>query len=343
MTDINPDINPDKNNIIDNINENLPQELLESISTDKVETKKIDERKCAPGIKFESGSCITLPVLIEMVNAYNKVNENKIKTNTRAQTLYPKKYKKYLLKKINERYKNVCDGQLCWMQQDFIKQMNEFMRQELEKYTLRPLGPEGKFEWLNTININNVMEQYEKVHKDFKFLGAIPIDFQEINLEGVADINFDEYYNKNITKFGVIFNLDEHWQSGSHWVGMYADIKKGQVYFYDSYGTPAVERILNFMKKFDTYHQNKFDKKCDVQRNTTRHQYENSECGVYSINFIIQLLGGKKMNDIINIKVKDKVINKLRNKLFRNVNFKSKKNDSPNSIFVEENLLSQLF
>ena len=337
------DINIDKNNINENINEDLPQEILESISTEKVETKKIDERKCAPGIKFEAGSCITLSVLVEMVNAYNKVNEDKIKTNTRAQILYPKKYKKYLLKKINDRYKNVCDGQLCWMQQDFIKYMNEFMRTELEKYTLRPLGPDGKFEWLNTININDVMEQYEKVNKDFKFLGAIPIDFQEINLEGVADINLDEYYNKNITKFGVVFNLDEHWQSGSHWVGMYADIKKGQVYFYDSYGTSANKRIIKFMEKFDKFHRNKFDKKCDVRHNTTRHQYENSECGVYSLNFIIQLLGGKKMDYIINTKVKDKVINKLRNKLFRNVNFKSKKNDSPDSIFVEENLLSQLF
>ena len=327
-------------NITDN-NDAGMEDFIESISTEKVETKKIEERKCAPGIKFDAGSCITLPVLVEMIDAYNKVNENKIKTNKRAQVLYPKKYKKYLLKKIQDRYKNVCDGQLCWIKQDFIKQMNEFMRLELEKYTLRPEGPEGRFEWLNTININEVMEQYEKIYKDFKFLGAVPIDFQEINLEGIADINLHDYYNKNIIKFGIVFNLDESWQAGSHWVAMYADIKKGQVYYYDSYGTPAEQRIKKFMKKFDTYYKEKYNKKCDVDENPTRHQYENSECGVYSINFILQLLSGKNMSYITDNKIKDKVVNKLRKKIFRNANFKTK--DSQNSEVDAENLLAGLF
>lgn len=329
----------DINNIIDDNNED---ESIESVNTAEVETKKIDERKCAPGVKFEAGSCITLSVLIEMVNAYNKVNTKKIKLNNRAQILYPKKYKKYLLKKIKDRYENVCDGQICWMQQDFIKQMNEFMRQELEKYTLRPLGPDGRFEWLNTININEVMGQYEKIYKDFKFLGAVPIDFQEINLEGVADLNLDDYYNRGITKFGIVFNLDASWQTGSHWVAVYGDTKNGYIYFYDSYGTRPVENIANFMKKFDDFYINKFNKKIEMDHNNTRHQYENSECGVYSINFILQLLNGKQISYIKDVKVKDKVINKLRKKIFRNANFKIH-SESPDSLIAGENLLSGLF
>ena len=324
--------------IDDNIN---LEEIIESISTDKVETKKIEERKCAPGIKFEAGSCITLPVLIEMAHAYNKVNNKKIKINERAQIMYPTKYKKYLLKKIKDRYNNVCDGQLCWMEQDFIKHMNEFMRLELEKYTLRPSGPEGRFEWLNTININEVMEQYEKIYKDFKFLGAVPIDFQEINLDGIANLDLDDYYNKNITKIGIIFNLDESWQSGSHWVASYGDIKKGQIYFYDSYGTAPEGRISKYMKKFDDFYRKKFNKKIEMAYNTTRHQYQNSECGVYSINFILQLLNGKSMSFITDVKIKDRVINKLRKKIFRNANFKTK-SDTKHDEMESENLLSLL-
>jgi hypothetical protein len=330
MTDIN-------NNIIDN---NIDVSI-ESIDTEEVATKKIEERKCAPGIKFEAGSCITLPVLVEMINAYNKVNTNKIKLNDRAQLMHPPKYKKYLLKKIKDRYENVCDGQLCWMQQDFIKHMNEFMRIELEKYTLRPLGPEGRFEWLNTININEVMEQYQKIYKDYKFLGAVPIDFQEINLEGVADLDLDDCYNRGIKKIGIVFNLDASWQSGSHWVAAYGDIKKGYIYFYDSYGTSPVENIVKFMKKFDDFYKKKFNKKIDMKHNTTRHQYENSECGVYSINFILQLLNGKSMSYITDVKIKDKVINKLRKKIFRNVNFKTR-SDSPDRLVEEKNLLNEL-
>ena len=323
-----------------NIDKNLDT-LIISIDTDEIETKKIDERKCAPGIKFEAGSCITLPVLIEMANAYNIVNTNKIKLNERVQFLFPIKYKKYLLKKIKDRYANVCDSQLCWIQQDFIKHMNQFMKEELEKYTLRPIGPTGRFDWLDTININEVMSQYEKKFKDFNFLGAVGIDFQEINLENIANLNLEDLYNKNITKIGIVFNFDESWQAGSHWVAVYGDTKKGFIYYYDSYGTPAPEKIIIFMKKFDDFYIKKFNKKIELKYNTTRHQYEYSECGVYSINFILQLLHGKKISYITDIKIKDKVINKLRKKIFRNVNFKTKL-DPSNSDIKAEKLLEEL-
>ena len=297
---------------------------IDSISTDKIKTKKYDEQRCAPGKPFESGSCIVLQVLVEMVNAYNKVNKNKIKTSCRREILKPKKYKKYLLHEINNRFKNVCDGQLCWTQQDFIKHMDEFMKAELEKYTFRPLGPDGRFEWLNTINIDEVMNQYEMNIKDFSFLGAVPMDFQKINLKGVADLNIENEYKDGIKKFGIIFNLDESWQSGSHWTAAYADVEKGKVYYFDSYGTPPEERVVKLLNKFCVYYESKNrGNRCKLRYNKIRHQYENSECGVYSINFILELLNGTDFNELCNTKLKDREVNKLRKKIFRNPNFKS--------------------
>ena len=323
----------------DNVN-NKGDDDIESIDTDQVETKIIEERKCAPGIKFESGSCITLLVLIEMVNAYNKVNTPQIKLYPKAQILNPIKYKKYLLKKIKERFENVCTGQICWMQQDFIKHMNEFIQLELEKFTLRPEGPSGRFEWLNTININEVMYQYEKIYKHFKFLGTIPMDFQEINLEGFADIDLNDLYNKQMTQLGVVFNLDNSTQSGSHWVALYADIKKGRIYYFDSYGLPQEKRVTAFMNKIKIFCEQKKEIKCDLRSNTHRHQYENSECGVYSIHFILQLLKGKNFDDITKLRIKDKVVNKLRKLLFRNANFKTNpiESNSPNTLKQEKNI-----
>jgi hypothetical protein len=297
---------------------------IDSISTDKIKTKKYDEQRCAPGKSFDSGSCIVLPVLVEMINAYNKVNKNKIKTSCKREILKPKKYKKYLLREINNRFKNVCDGQLCWTQQDFIKHMDEFMKAELEKFTFRPLGPDGRFEWLNTINIDEVMNQYEMNIKDFSFLGAVPMDFQKINLQGVADLNIDNEYKQNIKKFGIIFNIDESWQSGSHWTAAYADIDKGQVYYFDSYGTPPEERVVKLLNKFCVYFESKNrGNRCKLRYNKVRHQYENSECGVYSINFILELLNGKDFDELCNKKLKDREVNKLRKKIFRNTNFKT--------------------
>lgn len=297
---------------------------IDSISTDKIITKKYDEQRCAPGKPFESGSCIVLPVLVEMVNAYNKVNKNKIKTSCRKEILKPKRYKKYLLCEINNRFKNVCDGQLCWTQQDFIKHMDEFMKAQLEKYTFRPLGPEGRFEWLNTVNIDEVMNQYEMDIKDFLFLGAVPMDFQKINLKGVADLNIEKEYKEGIKKFGIIFNLDESWQSGSHWTSAYADIEKGKVYYFDSYGTPPEERVVKLLNKFCVYYESKNKgNRCKLRYNKVRHQYENSECGVYSINFILELLKDRDFDELCNTKLKDREVNKLRKKIFRNSNFKT--------------------
>lgn len=295
---------------------------IDSISTDKVKTKKFDEQRCAPGKEFESGSCIVLPVLVEMARAYNKVNKDKIKLSCKKEAFKPNKYKKYLLREINNRYKNVCDGQLCWSKQDFIKQMDEFIKLELEKFTFRPVGPEGRFEWLNTVNIDEVMGQYEMNIKDFFFLGAVPMDFQKINLKGVADLDINKEMKEGIRRFGIIFNLDESWQSGSHWTAGYADLEKGNVYYYDSYGSPPEPRVVKLLNKFCTHFEsNNPGKRCKVRYNKIRHQFENSECGVYSINFILELLNGRHFDDICNSKLKDREVNKLRKKIFRNTKF----------------------
>jgi hypothetical protein len=244
-----------------------------------------------------------------------------IKLSCKKETLHPRKYKKYLLKKIGERLKK-CNSQICWTQQDFIKKMNEEMRIQLEKFTLRPEGPNGRFEWLNTININEVMDQHEIVHKDFLFLGAVPMDFHEIKQEGVYDLNFNKTKQDGITKFGIVFNLDNHNQSGSHWVAAYADMENGQVYYFDSYGTRPEKRVTDFMSKLSKHYEASYPgKKCDVRHTKTRHQRENSECGVYSINFILELLGGKTIDEIENNVIPDKEVNKLRTKIFRNVEF----------------------
>ncbi len=292
---------------------------VESVRTDDIATKIKEEQKCAPGKKFEAGSCITLEVLISMANAYNEVHDNKIKLSCRNETLHPRRYKKYLLKKIGDKYKNTCDSQLCWTQQQFIKKMNDVMRAELEKFTLRPMGPNGRFEWLNTININETMEQHQSVYKDFLFLGAVPMDFEQIKYPIVSELNLDEAKGKGKTKFGIIFNLDEHWQSGSHWVACFADIVNGHVYYFDSYGTHPEKRVSALMEKFSNYYSSS-GKKCKVRYNKIQNQFKNSECGVYSINFILQMLEGKTFDYIEKNPISDDEINKLREKIFRNVN-----------------------
>ena len=60
------------------------------------------------------------------------------------------------------------------------------------------------------------------------------------------------------------------------------------------------------------------DSEIDVRFNKIQHQFKNTECGVYSMNFIIRLLNGETFDDIVNNITKDDEMNACRKEYFRN-------------------------
>ena len=48
-----------------------------------------------------------------------------------------------------------------------------------------------------------------------------------------------------------------------------------------------------------------------------QHQYGNTECGVYSMNYIIESLKGKKLYQINKKRIPDKIMNNMRAHLYR--------------------------
>ena len=69
---------------------------------------------------------------------------------------------------------------------------------------------------MNNFDIERIMSAYVKSLKcnDFIFIGAVPIDFADLNLP-INDTKYDDLYEKGINKFGIVFNLDEHYKPGS--------------------------------------------------------------------------------------------------------------------------------
>ena len=157
-------------------------------------------------------------------------------------------------------------------------------------------------------------------------------------LDELKEIN-DKIYP--IKRIAIVPNMDEHWKGGSHWVAIYADLEKGNAYFFDSYGTHPEVRLREFFKLFgewkyfkdnnkkldisvDDYltknnkKQNEIEKKYDIRYNTTRNQYLFSECGVYSMNFIIRLLNGKTLDEIMASPIPDNQVNQCRELYFNN-------------------------
>ena len=53
-----------------------------------------------------------------------------------------------------------------------------------------------------------------------------------------------------------------------------------------------------------------------VDHNKIRHQYKNSECGVYSIRFIVKMVKGANFDKLCKNKVPDDKVNKCRSVYF---------------------------
>lgn len=285
----------------------------------------IDEhdKRCAPAIEFDGASCITLSLLIAMAHAYNvdASDSDKIKLDARLDMLHPVQYKKILLTQLNSRMGDKCTTQKCWTQQDFMTRMEAKGREELEKYTFRPDGPKKKTEWLSNIDIEKVISQYEKADKNFKFLGAVPIDFDDLSYLPIKNLNYMNLYNDGKYKIAIVFNLDRHDQSGSHWVSMYTDLKAGQLYFFDSLGKRPVLRIRKLLRRIYNFMTEKLGKKnIQIGYNTSPHQFDDTECGVYSIHFIDNMLAGKSFEEVAGHKINDAEMNKYRNVFFSNTN-----------------------
>jgi len=289
-----------------------------------------DDTRCAPNIKYTDGSCFSLDQLIRISESYNKNNTDKIIISNN---------KLELVKQLNNKLSKTCSTQTCWLKLDFIKALED---DEINEYTLRPKGPKGQYEWLSTVHINDVIAQYHNKYEDFLFLGAVPYDFEDLTLLELHNINFNELIHDNKVKIGLVINLDEHYKSGSHWVALYTDLLQGHVYYFDSYGIKPKKRIKKFITKIVKFlYKKKYNKVLDINKylkndsenikilekklknfdirfNQVRHQFKNSECGVYSINFILRLAKGESFDSITNNITDDDDINKCREVYFVN-------------------------
>ena len=301
------------------------------------------DTKCAPSKKYTDGSCFTIDVLKKIAQNYNNKNKNnKINLNLT---------KTGLVKELETRLYDKCSDQTCWLRLDIVK---ELQNPEILNNTFKPKGPSGQYDWLSTKHIDAVITQYHSIYKDFVFLGTVPVDFDDLPVLGIRNLNFDTLQANGKTKIVLIINLDEHWKDGSHWVALYMDIKKNQIYYFDSVGTEPPKRIRKFInritkylyskkyninlpindvisefKKINTSTINKNTKthlnnllngQFDIKYNQIQHQFKNSECGVYSMNFILNLVKGNSFEYVVNNIILDEEMNDMRKEFFRNVN-----------------------
>jgi len=287
------------------------------------------DKICAPARKFEYSSCMNVQELETIARAWNSAHPNLPKKQIKlyksgagsgSNNFNTDKYKLYLLSQCYEKI-NECDTQLCWTQHNkVVHNLDPNMHNILAHQVWAPVGPYGynNFTWLNTLDINRVLHQYELVFPHFKFLGALPNDFDNLPLLGIRNLNYKALLDKQKTQLGFVFNLDTSQQTGSHWVAAYANLLKGQVYYYDSFAVRPTKEVNKLLNRICDFCKTELNIQESVpEYNRIRHQYGESECGVFSIEFIHKLLQGITFEKYCKSKPNDAKINKLRTKFFR--------------------------
>lgn len=192
---------------------------------------------------------------------------------------------------------------------------------------LRPEQPvkwqEDPDMWLDSVNIENVMRQYEEAFPAFEFMGPFPIDFaapdpyntsggeKKCLIKEICNLRVEQALKEGTKSIGIIYNLDPHFKDGSHWVANYIDIPRHKCYYFDSYGYEPPKQIATFMKWLTTQ-----DPSMKLMYNARRFQLQGSECGMYSMYFIIRMLAGDEFRPFCRRQPRDSVMLDLRDWLF---------------------------
>ena len=263
-----------------------------------------------------SHSCFAIDSLRKIADKWNSSHPDKHIAYTDTTT------GNELWNNINRMMSSKCNNEVCWVRQEFLK--GTPLSTKLLK-NFKPIMPKSwnanKYQWLNTLDIRDVMNQYEVVYQDFDFIGPVPMDFDTVLgfgqcvINELCKINLSKLIDKGKKKLGVVFNLDKHTQTGSHWVAMYLDYDIGDIYYWDSYGSKPGTEITKLMNRLKEQ-SSKLGKTLTVKINTQRHQYKNSECGVYCIYFITSLLAGEKFESITKNIINDDKMNAKRSEYF---------------------------
>ena len=269
---------------------------------------------CAPG-RRKDNTCFSHNALKELARAYNKKHKAQINLNQSKNKLW---------KDIRSNVGTKCNNEVCWTTLDFIKELDYKIKAELKNHTFLPIIPKGKHEWLSTTDIDYVIEQFEELQPQFKYMSSYPIDFARTDINSLLQLkpsDIIKQYKRNKKTFGIVFNTDKHTCAGKHWIAMFIDTKSKTIEFFDSYGHNPPKEIQTFMNKLQKEFKDKLNLKMKLRVNRKRHQFKNSECGVYSIHFVVQRLLGNSFDQVVNDIIDDDTMNGNRNVYFRPSNY----------------------
>lgn len=284
----------------------------------KTRKNKLKKLQCGPEGNSKKYTCIRDESICKLKTLWNKRHpDNKIKNTSIRKTWGA----------LKKKLRNVCDKESCWLKQKFAK---KGMGKELN-VAFAPQSPEkwkkNPNEWLSSTDIIAVMKQYERKYKCFEFIGPSPIDYDTHKMYGecvweeLCHFDLKKEISNGKKKIGIIFNLDPHYKGGSHWVSLFINITKGTIFYFDSVGKTIPPQIKKFVKEVQRQglhlnNQEPIHFKYD-ENHPQEHQQGDTECGIYSLYFIIHVLEDKHNEEYFKTHViTDKCVEKFRKVYF---------------------------
>jgi len=196
---------------------------------------------------------------------------------------------------LKRNYEDTCDKETCWIRT--MSKGTKWERELLSNYA--PYAPQSwkkkPNEWLSSVDIYKVMNQYMHTYPEFQFIGPSPIDWK-VKIHNMCvweELCKFDLAKTDKRKFGIVFNTDPHYLGGSHWISLWIDVDAHIIFFFDSVGTAAPQGVMDFVKVVQNQSRKKygsafmFDSNIDME-----HQKSNTECGMYSLYCLIGLLEG---------------------------------------------------
>ena len=288
----------------------------ESESTDSDLDKTFKKLSCAP-TQEKDFTCYTTNAIIKLRDSWNSRHPDALISSNDVKEIW---------ESLKAGFGSVCNKESCWMRQLFNEGASA--TKDLFNY-FAPESPKtwnkNPNEWLSSVDITKVMKQYEDAFPFFEFIGPSPIDFDKTPkgepscvYEELCNFDIKTYLNpaNNKNKIGIIFNTDPHYLSGSHWISLFINIKQQFIFFFDSTGDPPSKEINKFAKKIMKQGK-EIGMNFKYIVNNKQHQKSNTECGIYSLFMIANLLKETKTpNDFLTSIFTDKEMTYFRQIFF---------------------------
>ena len=224
-------------------------------------------------------------------------------------------------------------------------------KNELKNF--KPIGPATNNDWLSNVNIDDFLKQLS-INTNFYNISFAMIDFEDYpDIYELSTINFNDYKDKKC--FACVVNTDKTKRGGEHWFSLFFDFRsreeklkaredpkskefesaikkwfpksiihedtyldKHTLEYFNSTGDPPNKRIIQYFKNLIVQKRvPNPDITVTITKDNNEHQQGQTECGMYSLLYILFRLRGVDPIFFKSVTLKDEFVQRFR-KLFFN-------------------------